>query len=469
MRQNRDPGRLRRRVNEATRWLKRLIEADPLAEMTRMQRLLSRNIRVVFLVARREVYGNIKIHAQALTYDTLLALVPLLVVLFAVLKGFGATQTISDRVIDAIVQNLAVSPEIQIPVREYLARFIGNAQTSGGAVPIGLLLAISAISLLGHIESSLDAIFGVERGRSLVTRLLTYWAVLTFGPVLLLASFGLTAAFQTGPVGAYIDSLGQVGGFLLSAVPLLVTWLGFATMYLVVPNTRVRPGAALLAAVVAGSLWNGWKYGYAIYAKHAMTLQSVYGKLAVIPLFIFWLYLSWVLVLFGAHLAFAFQNSATYRREDERAEASFSFSERAVLRLFLEVARDFHAARPPTDPQELAVQLGVPRRLLDGLVQRLRAGGFLRLADPERGLLPGLDIAQVTVQTLLAFLRTGSEADPALVDDAARRFFDDLLGRLDEERTRLTGSLDFRELAQRFEAASPRGVTPGEDRSLDVH
>ncbi|MBI3178865.1 MAG: YihY family inner membrane protein [Deltaproteobacteria bacterium] len=469
MRNNRDPGRLRRRVSEATHWLRRLMEADPLAEMSRMQRLLARNIRVVFLVARREVYGSIKLNAQALTYDTLLALVPLLVVLFAVLKGFGATENISARVIEAIVQNLAAAPEMQATVREYLERFIGNAQSGGGAVPIALLLALSAISLLGHIESSLNTIFGAERERSLVTRLLTYWAVLTFGPVLLLASFGLTAAFQTGPMGAYIDSLGEVGGFLLSAVPLLVTWVGFATMYLVVPNTRVRPGAAILAAIVAGSLWNGWKYGYAIYAKYAMTLQSVYGKLAVIPLFIFWLYLSWVLVLFGAHLAFAFQNSSTYRREDERAEASFSFSERAVLRLFLEVARDFHAARPPSDLHELAVKLGVPRRLLDGLVQRLRAGGFVRFTEPERGLVPGLDIAQVTVHSLLSFLRTGADTDPALVDDAARRFFDDLLGRLDDERARLSGSLDFRELAQRFETASARSVADSGERPADVH
>jgi len=442
--------RLRGRLDTARVAAQSLIDHDPMADMSRARRWLGRYVRVIFLTARWQVYDNIKLHAQALTYDTLLALVPLLAVIFAIFKGFGATEEIGHKIQLKIMENVAGSPELQATVQGYIERFIGNVSAGHiGTVSI-VLLIYSVLSLLGHIEVAFNAIFGATAQRPIVTRMLTYWAVLTFGPLLLLASFGLTAALQTSRVGAAVGDLGGLSESLVWLAPILVTWVGFVGIYLFVPNTRVRLSAAVFAALVAGSGWNIAKYAYAVYAKNAITMQNIYGSLAVIPLFVFWLYVSWLIVLFGAQLAFAFQNAKTYRREDELARASQSFLELAACRLFLEVARDFHAGRPPTDPEQLANLLALPRRLFENLLTRLRESGVLRVTDPDRCLLPGHDLEKITVDQVVTVMRSVSGPEPLLINDDARVHLASLFGELDQERGKLLGKLTFRDLAERF-------------------
>ena len=216
------------------------------------------------------------------------------------------------------------------------------------------------------------------------------------------------------------------------------------------PNTRVRWSAALFAALVAGSAWTVAKYAYAVYAKNAITLQNIYGSLAVIPLFVFWLYVSWLIVLFGAQLAFAFQNAKTYRREDELARASQSFLERAACRLMLEVARDFHAGRPPTDPEQLSTTLALPRRLFETLLNRLRDGGLLRATEPDSLLVPGHDLEAINVSQVIDVMRSAPGPEPVMVSDDARAHLDGMFVELDRERLKLMGAINFRDLAERF-------------------
>jgi membrane protein len=246
-----------------------------------------------------------------------------------------------------------------------------------------------------------------------------------------------------------------VSSALIHVTPLIVTWIAFAALYLVIPNSRVSFKAAFGAAIIAGSAWSAAKFGYAIYAKKSVTTLSIYGTLAALPLFLFWIYVSWIIVLFGAQVAFAFQNAATYREEAEALRANPLARERAAVRLYLEVARDFFAGHPSTNPDYAAAALGVPRRLLERIVLQLREGGFLRTVDGEAGLVPARDLGQVTVFDILTHLRSGVGASPQLNDDEAMRFIDDTFGKLASEHHRITGELDFRGLAQRF-ANTPR-------------
>jgi membrane protein len=447
-------------IHAARTTTKALIDHDPLTEMSRARRWLGRYVRVIFLTARWQVYDNIKLHAQALTYDTLLALVPLLAVVFAIFKGFGATEDIGQKIQAKIMENVAGTPELQAMVQQYIGKFIGNISAGQiGAVSI-ILLVYSVLSLLGHIEIAFNAIFGATAQRPFVTRMLTYWAVLTFGPLLLLASFGLTAALQTSKVGTVVDQLSTTSSSLVWAVPLVVTWFGFTVIYFFVPNTRVRLTAAIFAALVAGSAWNVAKYGYAVYAKNAITLQNIYGSLAVIPLFVFWLYVSWLIVLFGAQLAFAFQNAKTYRREDELARASQGFLERAACRLLLEVACDFHAGRPPTDTEQLATILALPRRMFETLLTRLREGGLLRVTEPDGLLVPGHDLEAINVSQVVDVMRGAPGPEPVMVTDAARAHLDGMFLEVDRDRLRLMGAINFRDLAERFGGKSPSATPP---------
>jgi membrane protein len=436
-------------------WLVRLLEHDPVTEMTRAQRMLVRNVRVLFLVARWSVLKNLQLHAQALTYVTLLSLVPGMLIAFVMFKAFGSTGGVETHIQSFIIDLLSPGPDQKGQVADLVTGLSNKLDTGQVGVVAILILIWSVTSLLGQIEASFNAIFGVRTQRALATRLLTYWAVLTFGPLLLVASFALSAWFQTSRVAEFAAGLGGVSGFFFLALPLFVTWVGFLAMYLFVPNTRVRLGPALYAAIIAGSLFNITRYGYAFYAKKAVTLQNIYGSLAVIPLFILMLFVTWLLVLFGAQLAYAFQNAKTYRREDERTDASQTYLERAACRLLLEVARDFHAHRPPATLEEMTARVRVPRRLLETLVARLKDGGYLTEALPDGGLLPGMSLEMITVAEVIEYLRAGMEAAPSLVADEARSFIDELFGKLDTARDEIAGDINFRDLAIRF-APQPR-------------
>lgn len=438
-----------RRAKDWLAWLR----APDTPPRTRTQKLLKHYVRVLLFVGRLEVLGRLQLRAQALTFQTLLAIVPLLAVFFAIFKGFGGLERVRAQLETLIIENLSGSPELRDTLSSYLTQFIDNIHTGAmGAVSV-VILIYSVLGLLQQIEDSFNAIFGVKKGRPWNIRVILYWTALTLGPLLLGASLALTAALQTATFSRIVESLGVVGSFLVSIVPLAVTWLAFTALYMVVPNARVHLSSALSAALIAGSGWNVAKWLYAVYAKNNVTMQNIYGTMAAVPLFILWMFVSWLLVLFGAQLAFAFQHAATYREEDEAARASHAARERSACRLFLEIARDFYAGRPPTEPERAAAALGIPRRLIEQIAAQLQAGGFLRAVEHEEGYVPARDLAAVTVNDIIEHMRAGTGANLELVSDEPRKFLDELFRDLDHERAKVAGTVSFRELAARFAEA----------------
>ncbi len=428
--------------------------ADPASG--RLTRFFAKTVEVIFLVARVEVLERVQLHAQALTYDTILGVVPLLAVIFAIAAAFGGIEDLKARLQDFIISSVGgATPDPAFVTR--VQEFVGNIGVGRMSTVSALILAFSATQLLGHIEGSFNAIFGISTTRPWVARFLTYWAALTLGPIVLTISLGLTAALQTSSVAEVIRQLG-FGALLIYILPLMVTWLGFFALYVVVPATRVRWTAALFAAIVAGSLWNASKYGYALYVKNAATVQNLYGSLATVPLFILFVYVSWLLVLFGAQLAFAWQNASTYHKEAEGDHASFADRERVACRLLLEAARDFFTGRPPTELDVVTERLGIPRRLLESLAGELKSAGLLReVEDAMGGVIPGRDLDRITINDVLEHLRHGRRPELELVADDARLIVDEILGGIDHARHELTGKLTLRALCERLGERESKG------------
>ena len=457
--------RVAEHYRSARAWFRAVQTRDLSTIDSRLERFGLKTVQVVSLVGRLDVINRLQLHAQSLTYDTLLALVPLLAVVFATVSGFGGLEELRRRLEELIVSNISASDEVRAAVAEYLHRFLSNIRTGRFSAISVIILIFSVLSLLGHIESAFNAVFGSKTGRPWVSRLLTYWAALTLGPLLLGVSFALTAALQTSWVAAFIESLG-LGGALVRLLPLLVTWIAFAAMYLVIPNARVRFSAAIFAALVAGSLWNVARSLYAIYARNNVTVQNIYGSLAAIPLFILWIYVSWLLVLLGAQLAFAFQNASTYAKEGLGLHANQAYRERVACRAFLEIARDFFCGRPPTDPDTIAADLGIPRRLLENTTSDLRMGGFLREVEGQ-GLVPAKDLAKVTVADIVGLLRKGLGVQIEMTDDEGRRLVDAILDKVDRELEQQAGAVTFRDLVARMETATPASAGPA--AQVDSH
>lgn len=248
-------------------------------------------------VGRRFFDEHCPLWAGMLTYASLLALVPLLVVILGLVSAFPVFEQWAGRVETFILQNFV--PAAGTVAREYLAEFVGRARD------LSLLgvafLVLSALLLMFSIDTIVNHIWRVHRRRTLGSKFLVYWAVLTVGPILM----GGSIVISTNIIPALERALVDPGLRLLAlrAVPLFISILLFSLIYYFVPNVRVRVLHALIGGVVAALLFEGAKGGFALYLRQFPTYEAIYGAFAVVPIFLVWTYLSWIVLLIGACFA----------------------------------------------------------------------------------------------------------------------------------------------------------------------
>lgn len=235
--------------------------------------------------------------ASALSYTSLLALVPLLAIALAMFAAFPVFRDLRDRFQEIVFRNFV--PHVGAVVQEQVARFVDKAGELTAAGVVGL--SVTAILLLVTIETSLNAIFRVEQPRSMLSRLLVYWTTLTLGPMLIGASFSLT---DFAAVGQWAEWL-IPSGLLAYILPTLLVMVAFALLYFAVPNRRVHLRDAAVGGFVAGLVFAALRGGFGYYVASARTYQTVYGAISSIPIFLVWMYLSWAVTLLGAEIAAA--------------------------------------------------------------------------------------------------------------------------------------------------------------------
>lgn len=256
--------------------------------------------------------------AGALSYTSLLAIVPLFAVFLSILSAFPFFATLRDRA-EADLSG-ALLPHAEQAVREQLGVFVDKAAELTGLGVIGL--AVTAILLLHTINESFARIWRVNHLRSLVVRLLAFWAIISLGPLLFGAAMWLSSVvYATGE---------SVGGSLFDVIarvvapfgPLVIQTIGFTLLYMVIPNRKVRRRDALIGGFVAGLMFELLKHGFALYLVFFPGYQAIYGALAAVPIFLVWMYASWAVILFGAELAAAlpeWRERLSAPAEDRRA------------------------------------------------------------------------------------------------------------------------------------------------------
>lgn len=259
--------------------------------------------------------------ASALSYTSLLALVPLLAIALAMFAAFPVFRDLRERFQEMVFENFV--PHVGAAVQDQVAGFVEKAGELTAAGIIGL--SVTAVMLLVTIETSLNVIFRVERERSLMSRLLVYWTSLTLGPLLIGASFSLTGYFAS--VGKWVADEG-LSPILARGVPTLLIMVAFGLLYFAVPNRRVRPLDAAIGGVVAGLVFTAVRAGFGFYVANARTYQTVYGAIAAIPIFLVWMYVSWAVILLGAELAAALPEWRSGRRAKEGDPAAAASRDR---------------------------------------------------------------------------------------------------------------------------------------------
>ncbi len=385
------------------------MEASP-SGPRRLAAWLRRILKVVARAARGIRAERVQMRAMALTYISLFALVPALVVAFSVVQAFTGMERIADVVHDFLLENLAVGARASI--EPYLDRFVHNAHVTRAGLVGAALLLWSAYSLVGNVEAALNDLWEVRVRRTLRLRALVYWMAVTLGPLVLAASATVSQVAQAYLASRGTKALAMAGSALLSA-------LFLTALYLVVPNARVRLRPALAGGVVAGIGWEIAKWGFALATKGSVRLHAIYGSVAAVPIFLTWLYVSWSIILFGARLAFVIQNAPTVMGGG--AAGGRSARELTGANALVLVSAAFRAGAPAPSQDELV------RRLRAGeagaeVLETLRTAGLLK-ALAGGGIVPGRAPETITLLDVrLAVLGRDAVTPARRLDPLAEHF-----------------------------------------------
>jgi membrane protein len=352
--------------------------------------------------------------AGSLTFTTLLALVPLVTVALAMSTAFPVFNQAMDAFGHYVSGQLL--PEGGAKLTGQLSAFAAKA---GRLTAVGLaFLAITALMLMLTVDEVMNRIFRVQRRRGLAQRLLMYWAVLTLGPVLIGASLSMTS-FVVGSSLGVLD-LGRLARALLGLLPFLFTCAALTMLYLVVPYRRIDPRHALLGGLVGGVLFELAKRGFALYIAKFPTYTLIYGAFATLPIFLLWLYLSWVVVLFGATLTAMLPG---YRGALGRAAPTPGrelMDAIGVLRV-LACARRGEGALALV---QIARRAKLPPESCERVLERCAARGWTARTERERWLLARdadtIALAEVVRAFALDAEAVRAEAPPALAEHLLR-------------------------------------------------
>ena len=264
-----------------------------------------RDLFSIFIKRCRE--DNITISAGHLAYVTLLSLVPFIMVTFTIMSAFPAFASVRSKLEHFVFNNFV--PTASDVVHKYMTDFVGNASQMSA---IGILsLLVVALMLISNVDKTLNRIWRTQSDRPIVYTFAIYWMVITLGPMLIGSSV-VVSSYLTGLAAFTEEYTPGLGTFLLSLVPSGAAMLAFTILYMVVPNRRVFARHALVGAIVATIAFEITKSGFALYVTNFPSYELIYGALAVVPILFLWVYLSWVIVLFGAEftcsLGEAFEN-----------------------------------------------------------------------------------------------------------------------------------------------------------------
>ncbi|WP_251360036.1 YihY family inner membrane protein [Kangiella sp. TOML190] len=238
---------------------------------------------------------NVSALASELTLNNMLALVPLMTVAVSLLAIFPAFESTNTQIQELIFKNLL--PEKGLVVQEYLNDYVSKSKNLSA---IGFIfLFITALMLIRSIDSSINAIWESNNRRQGIYKWLAYWAMLTMAPILVAASLLATSSFAALPV------FDKISGILSLGLPFALIVFAFTALYMITPNSRVEFKKALIAAVFTALLFEVAKYGFAIFITKFSTYEVIYGAITAIPLFFLWVFLSWLILLFGAVICYA--------------------------------------------------------------------------------------------------------------------------------------------------------------------
>lgn len=424
-----------------------------------------RVLRTVLTLARDLARGRLTLHAMGLVYTTLLSIVPLLALSFAVLKAFGVYNQIQPMLQNFLLPLGANGEEVARRIVQFIEKTnVGVLGTVGLA-----LLVYTSISLMQKIEESLNYIWHIPRPRRFGERFSRYLSVLMVGPILVFSALGITATILNIGMVRDLLAIGILGETVQMAsrlMPYLLVSAAFTFVYMFIPNTRVRIAPAVIGGVAGGIVWQTAGWAFAVFVASSGQYAAIYSSLAILILFMIWLYLSWLILLFGASVAFYVQHPEYLRAKAGEPRLSNRMRERLALWVTSLIAGRFLGGERAPSLAEFARLLGVPMHSLQVVLDALeRRQLVVRSGDDPPLYLPARDPALITVVTVIETVRAAGEESFLPPEELpAPQPVDDVLDRIRLAVESSVGDMTLRELAAQGTERLDQGGRAPEDR-----
>lgn len=389
-------------------------------------------IKTLSLSVRSFLNSDLQMRAGYLTYQTLLAIVPALALVFAIGRGFGFQNLLQTQLFDSFPgQHKALETAFKF-VDSYLAQ-----SSEGVFVGVGILFLMwTLISLISNVEACFNTIWGIKQGRSIWRKLTDYTAIMLVLPVLMICSSGITV-FMSTTLEALLpfDFMSPVLKLLFDFLSLVLLWLFFAGSYMLIPNTKVKFKNAFVAGMMAGTAYMILQWLFLSGQLYVTRYNAIYGSFAFLPLLLIWLQLVWLITLSGGVLCFSSQNIFEFSFSNEVGRISENYKWKLTLAVMTIAVDRFLEERPPLTPHQMAVEFGLPITLVNDASHKLERAGLLQKvvvagADDEFAISPAIDPNKITVGEVME--RTGAEGSANFIPDFDSRFskLSDVVGTL---------------------------------------
>lgn len=394
------------RIRQGVRFLEKDIWQIPLRELPRGRSILIKQLRILMLALRGFNEDRVSLRASALTYYTLFSIVPIVGLAFGIAKGFGLEAYLEGQ-LQAALQG---REEVFNWIMSFSKSMLETAR--GGMVAgVGLIILIYTIFMVMHnIETSFNDIWQVKKMRDWTRMLSDYFAVMFIGPLFLILS-GAATVFLNTQVSQFSENIRFLGFlspvlfFLMNLVPYLLIWMMLTILYMIMPNTKVKFSSALIAGIIAGTLFQLIQWGYIYFQVGVSRYNAIYGSFAALPLLLLVMQITWLVVLFGAELSYANQNVENYEFEAE--SQNISPLNKKILSLYVMqlLICFFRDGITPPDSSKIGHNLEMPNKLvrsiLNDLVEVKLVNEIKVNGSKEIGYQPALDINQISIQMVM--------------------------------------------------------------------
>jgi membrane protein len=394
--------------------LKKDLWSSKIDHLPKWQRYSIKTVRISLLAMKSFKESELILRSSALTFYTLLSIVPIVGLIFGISKGFGLEQVMKRE----LYRYFSKQPEILDYLLEFSNRLLNS--TKGGLIAgIGFALLLwSVLQVLGNIESAFNNIWRVKKDRTWVRKFTDYLAIMLIAPLLIVFSGSITV-FLNVQIDEFTKSIALLGPvrhwilFGLQLSPYILIWLIFSMIYLVMPNTRVKISAAIVAGIIAGSAFQLFEYVFINLQIGVARFNAIYGSFASFPLFITWLQLSWTIVLIGADISFSIQNINSHEREMQQIDVSHRSKIIYALGIMKLIVVHFRDELKAPTVEILSEKLEMPVKLAGEIVEQLIDAELIVAVNDEKNreiyFLPKTDISKLTAAFIIERIETTGE------------------------------------------------------------